>query len=259
MINKEKYLGIFDSGIGGLTVVKALLDKMPNENIVYLGDLKYMPYGDKTNEEITGYVLNDVNFLNNYDLKAVIVACNTADAVASTVLKEKYNFPIFGVIDPTVKQAIKTTKNNKIGIIATSATIKSNEYQKRINIINPNIEVFNKACPFLTPMIEQGKFVGDTEEIKIILENYISDLINKNIDTLILGCTHYELVSPIINEMYPELNIVSSSKCVLDDVYSNIEMNDSKLCQQLYFATADREKMELLAEKFLGNIEVNGI
>lgn len=259
MKNKEKYIGIFDSGIGGLTVVKSLLQQYHNENIVYLADSKHMPYGDKTNEQIINYVTNDVNFLNNYDLKAIIIACNTADAIASQTISKQYNVPIYGVISSTAKQASITTENNLIGVIATSATINTDVYPKEIAKYNVRAKVFSQACPFLVPLIEDGKFDIGNDEIRCILEDYLSPLIEKNIDTLILGCTHYDLLTSIIEDMYPKLKIVSSSKCVISNLNKQIEINDSKNSEQLYFVSSNKEKFQKIASMIIPDIEINQI
>lgn len=259
MKNSEKYIGVFDSGVGGLTVVKALLEKMPNENIVYLADSKHMPYGDKTNEQIINYVLADVEFLNNYDLKTILIACNTADSVAAKAIKEKYNIPVYGVISAAAKTAASVTKNNKIGVIATSATIKTNEYEKQLKSINPNIEVLNQACPFLTPLIEEGEFDIGNQKMRYILEDYLSPFIEQNIDTLVLGCTHYDLLTEIIKDMYPNLNIISSSKCIIDTFINEIEPNKNKNCEQLYFVSSDKNKFKEIASMFMDDIDVTQI
>lgn len=259
MKNKEKYIGIFDSGVGGLTVVKSLLDKLPNENIVYFADSKHMPYGDKTNDQIIKYVMNDVDFLNTYELKAILIACNTADSVASKVIKSKYSLPIYGVIDATCRVAANTTKNNKVGIIATTATINSGEYHKQLIKYNPNISVYNQACPFLVPLIEEGKFDIGNQDIRYILEDYLTPLLDEDIDTLILGCTHYDLLYEIIKDMYPNLNIVSSSRCIIDDLTKEIEKNDNTTNEQLYFVSSNKNEFEEIASMIIQNIEIRQI
>lgn len=256
MKNSEKYIGIFDSGVGGLTLVKYLLEKMPNENIVYYGDSKHMPYGDKTNEQIIKYVKDDVDFLNNYSLKAIVIACNTADSVASNTIKEHYGIPVYGVVNATAKLAALTTQNNKIGVIATTATIKTNEYSKQISGFNCRAQVFNKPCPFLTPLIEEGEFDIGNQKMRYILEDYLLPLIENGIDTLILGCTHYDLLVPIIKDMYPNLYIVSSSKCVVDIIKKEIDPNTESNSEQLYFTSSDKEKFKEIASMFMNKIEV---
>lgn len=259
MKSNEKYIGIFDSGIGGLTVVKALLEKMPNENIVYLGDGKHMPYGDKTNEQIINYVKEDVKFLNTYDLKAILIACNTADSVASKFIKSEYDIPVFGVVEQTAKIAAETSKNNKIGVIATTATINTNEYYNQILRFNHYAKVYSQACPFLTPLIEEGEFDIGNQKMRYILEDYLTALIDKEIDTLVLGCTHYDLLEPIIHDMYPKLNIVSSSKCIIDVIKDKVENNANINNEQLYFVTSDKERFSKVASMFMENIQIHQI
>lgn len=259
MKDKEKYIGIFDSGVGGLTLVKSLLEQLPNENIVYLADSKHMPYGDKTNEQIISYVMDDVKFLSTYDLKAIVIACNTADSIASSSLRNKYKLPIYGVIDSTAKMAAKETNNNRIGVIATTASINSNVYQEKILANNPYVKVFAQACPFLTPLIEEGKFDIGNQEIRLILEDYLSPLINNNIDTLVLGCTHYDLLTPIIKDMYHHLNIVSSSRCVIDVIKKEIEINNNKNNEQLYFVSSDAKRFRNIASMIIDDIQIKQI
>lgn len=259
MRNAEKYIGVFDSGVGGLTVVKSLLETLPKENIVYLGDSKHMPYGDKTNEQIIKYVMDDVKFLNTYELKAIVIACNTADSIVSDTIKQNYKIPVYGVIAPTAKQAIKATKNNKIGVIATSATIKSNAYETYISKLNSNIKVYSQACPFLTPLIEEGKFDIGNQEMRYILEDYLAPLIEEGIDTLILGCTHYDLLSEIIKDMYPTLNIISSSRHIADILKKDIELNDNTNSEQLYFTSSDKNRFNEIASMFMKGVEAKEI
>ena len=259
MRNVEKYIGVFDSGVGGLTVVKSLLEKLPNENIVYLGDSKHMPYGDKTNEQIIKYVMDDVKFLNTYELKAIVIACNTADSIASNDIRKAYDIPVYGVIDPTAKQAANTTQNNKIGVIATSAAIKSNVYEKSIAKYNMRAKVISQACPFLVPLIEEGKFDIGNQEMRYILEDYLSPLIEEGIDTLILGCTHYDLLIEIIKDMYPTLNIVSSSRYIADIVKKEIELNNNNHSEQLYFTSSDKNRFNEIASMFMKDVEAKEI
>lgn len=257
MNTNNKYIGVFDSGVGGLTVVKHLISAMPNENIIYLADYKHMPYGDKTNEEIIKYVLDDVKFLNTFPLKAIVIACNTADSIASENIKQNYDIPVYGVILDASKKAIEVTKNNKIGVIATTAAINSNEYAKNINNLNKKALVYSKACPFLVPMIEEGKFDIGNEEIRLILKDYLSPLIENDIDTLILGCTHYDLLSNIISDMYPDLNIVSSSRCVVDVLKNQLDKTDCNTIDRQYYVAGDSIKFTNVAKLFMPDIKIN--
>ena len=219
----NKKIGIFDSGIGGLTVVKSIKETLSNESIVYFGDTLNMPYGDKSNEEIIKLVKNDVAFLSAFDLKAIVIACNTADSIASKSIKEDINVPIFGVVEPASKKACSLTKNSIVGVIATKATVSSNAYVNAIQQINPDITVLQVACPELVPLVEQGKFKESDIETIDILKEYLTPLMYGNIDTLILGCTHYPLLKDLINMLMPNVNIISSSDCAAEYVKNELE------------------------------------
>lgn len=255
----SKYIGVFDSGVGGLTVVKGLIQALPNENIVYLGDSKNMPYGSKTNSQIIECVQGAVKFLNTFDLKTIVIACNTADSIASNAIKQMYDLPIYGVIDPAAKKACATTKNNKIGVIATSAAINSNEYEKHIHAYNSDIEVFSKACPFLAPLIEEGKFDIGNNEIRNMIIDYLDPIVEKRIDTLILGCTHYDLIESIVHDIYPGLMLVSSSKCVIDNVKNGIDLDNNEVPDRQYYVSADKDKFKKIVSTFMGDIEIKQI
>lgn len=255
----SKYIGVFDSGVGGLTVVKQLIKALPNENIVYLGDSKNMPYGSKTNEQIISYVQNAVKFLNTFDLKTIVIACNTADSIASNIIKQMYDLPIFGVIDPAAIVAVDTTKNNKIGVIATTAAINSNEYEKHIHSYNKNVEVYSKACPFLAPLIEEGKFDIGNDEMRDMVIDYLDPIVNQGIDTLILGCTHYDLIESIVHDIYPNLMLVSSSKCVIENVKNGIVLDNNKHADRQYYVSADKDKFKNIVSSFMGDIQIKQI
>lgn len=255
----KKYIGVFDSGVGGLTVVKELIKALPNENIVYLADSKNMPYGSKTNEQIISYVQGAVKFLSTFELKTIVIACNTADSIASSTIKQMYDLPIFGVIDPASKVAVNTTINKKIGVIATSAAINSNEYEKHIHKYDSSIEVYSKACPFLAPLIEEGKFDIGNDEIRNMIIDYLDPIVNEDIDTLILGCTHYDLIESIVHDIYPDLKLVSSSKCVIDDIKDGIVLDNNPSADRQYFVSADKDKFKQIVSTFMGNIKIEQI
>lgn len=225
MVNNKRYIGVFDSGIGGLTVVKSIVEAMPDENILYFGDTAHVPYGTRSKEQITEYVLNDVKFLSQFDLKAIVIACNTADSIARDKVKELYKMPVFGVVDPASKEAAKTTKNGKIGVIATNATVNSRAYNKAIAKYNTDAEVLSVACPLLVPLVENGRFKKDDIVINTVLSEYLAPLKEAGVDTLVLGCTHYPLLYDVISELMPDVNIISSSvaaanalKCGLEEL-----------------------------------------
>ena len=185
-------IGAFDSGMGGLTVVKELMQQLPNEQIIYYGDTARVPYGDKSKETILTYARQIMNFLVDQGVKAIIVACNTVSAVALEDLKNEFDIPVIGVVKPGAKAAAETTRNNRIGVIATRATINSGIYKEFLCRTDPNISVFQKACPLFVPLVEEG-WVND-EITDLIIHRYLDDMLKNDIDSLVLGCTHYPLL-----------------------------------------------------------------
>lgn len=198
-MEKEKPIGVFDSGIGGLTVVKRLSSVLPRESIVYFGDTARVPYGSKSNATVIDYAIQDSTFLLSKNVKAVVVACNTASSIAIPELRKKFDVPIIGVILPGADMAVNETKNGKIGVIGTRATISNQAYSKAIKDIDSKIEVFEKACPLFVPIAEEGwTHHRATYEIA---EEYLKELREKDIDTLVLGCTHYPILADVIQEV----------------------------------------------------------
>ena len=189
-------IGIFDSGVGGMTVARAIETLLPDYQTIYFGDLARTPYGSKSPEAIITYSIENTAFLLEHGAKVIIIACNSAASVASDVLREKFPVPIFEVITPAVIRAVAETANGNIGIIGTRATIRSNIYENKILEIAPDIRVFSQACPLLVPLVEEGWL--NTRETKMILRKYLAPLKQKQIDTLVLGCTHYPLLKNLI-------------------------------------------------------------
>lgn len=185
-------IGVFDSGIGGMTVVKELMNQLPHEQIIYYGDTARVPYGNKSAETIIGYSRQITKFLISKGVKAIIIACNTASAVALEPLRTEFDLPIIGVVKPGAKAAAETTRNNKIGVIATRATISSGIYEDFLHKTNPDIVVYKKACPLFVPLVEEG-WTDDTITDEII-HRYLDELVADGIDSLVLGCTHYPLL-----------------------------------------------------------------
>jgi glutamate racemase len=189
-------IGIFDSGVGGMTVARAVETRLPELQLIYFGDLARTPYGSKSPETIIDYSIENTEFLLNQGAQAIIIACNSAASVASDTLREKFDIPIFEVITPAVERAVKTTTTGSIGIIGTRATIRSEIYNKKISQNNSELRVYSKACPLLVPLVEEGW--TDARETKMILRKYLNPLKQKQIDTLVLGCTHYPLLKDLI-------------------------------------------------------------
>lgn len=204
-------IGVFDSGLGGLTAVKEIMREFPNESIVYFGDTGRVPYGTRSPETILQYTRDDINFMRSFDVKTIIIACGTASSVAlPTVSDENPDISITGVVDATAQAAYRATKNKKIGIIGTSGTIKSGSYEKIIKDCDGDIKTYTKACPLFVPMVENGHI--DTPVIRLIIEEYLEDIKNEGVDTLILGCTHYPLLKKAIGE-YMGDNVVLIDPC----------------------------------------------
>ena len=204
-------IGVFDSGVGGLTIVKQLMKVLPHENIVYFGDTARVPYGSKSKETVTKYSLQDIRFLQSKNVKAIIVACNTASSNSLTEMRNTFDIPIFGVVEPGVKAALKATKNKKIGIIGTAATVRSKAYETMICNADKDIQVFTKSCPLFVPLAEEGW--TDNEVAKLTAKQYLAELIEKEIDALVLGCTHYPLLKRCIGTTVGEnIKLVDPAK-----------------------------------------------
>lgn len=255
-MEKEKPIGVFDSGIGGLTVVKKLFSTMPEENIVYFGDTARVPYGSKSNSTVVEYAIQDTNFLINKNVKVIVVACNTVSSIAIDELKKKFDLPIVGMINPGSESAVKKTKNGKIGVIGTRATISSKAYSREIKKINSEIEVFEKACPLFVPLAEEG-WINHKASFEIA-EEYLKELRDLQIDTLILGCTHYPILSEVIQKVIGEkVSLIDSGvasaevvKQVLDrtDLHTNSFSNG----RNDFYVSDIPTKFKEVAELFLG-------
>lgn len=259
MKENEKYIGVFDSGIGGLTVVKSIVESMPNENIIYFGDTAHVPYGSRSKEQITQYVLNDVKFLNTFSIKAIVIACNTADAIAKETVENKYSdIPVFGVVEPASKMAAGTTVNGKIGIIATNATVNSRAYERTIHKYREDAEVISLACPLLVPLVEEGRFKKGDKVIEKVLTEYLTPLKNQGIDTIVLGCTHYPLLYDIIKDILGDgVNIISSSVAAAATLKNELSeknlLKETDKSERKYFVSDNAEFFEKQALIFMGD------
>ena len=204
-------IGVFDSGIGGLTVVKALRDLLPNESISYLGDTARVPYGPKSAETVQRYAIELAAMLMKQDAKAIVVACNTVSSIALPALTEKFSVPVIGVIEPGARAALEVSRNRHIGVIGTRATIRSGAYEKALREADSTVRVSSRACPLLVPLIEEG-LLNDEVTDQMILR-YLEPLIADDIDTLVLGCTHYPLLtSAIARVLKRQIMVVDSAQ-----------------------------------------------
>jgi glutamate racemase len=242
----DRPIGIFDSGLGGLTVVKEIIKSLPNEDLVYLGDTARVPYGTRSKEAVTKFSFEDANFLLTKKVKCIVIACNTSSALAGSELKKKLEIPIFDVITPALKYAKSISKNGKIGVIGTRGTIDSGAY---------NVQV-SKSCPLFVPFIEEG--IIDGKILALVAKDYLSVFKKEKIDTLIMGCTHYPIIKNIIEkEIDNNVNLVDPGKAVAEELkYSLIKnkmLNSQKgIGKRSYFVTDYTEHFIKVAEIFLG-------
>lgn len=197
---KQAPIGVFDSGVGGLTVAFEIMKQLPNERMVYFGDTARVPYGSKSKAAVIKYSKQIIRYLRTWDVKAIVVACNTASALALPEIKKELDIPIVGVIEPGAVVAASSTKNGKIGIIGTEGTINSHIHTKLIKEHNQSFEVIEKACPLFVPLVEEGFFL-DTDVVDIIAGSYLDVMKEKEVDTLILGCTHYPFLRETIRKI----------------------------------------------------------
>jgi len=208
---REAAIGIFDSGIGGLTVLQQVARLLPREVLVYLGDTARSPYGTKSPEVVARYACENTDFLMARGLKMLVVACNTASAVALDVLRERYELPVVGVIEPGAQEAVRRSTNRRIGVIGTEATIASGAYTQALRALDPNLEVYTRACPLFVPLVEEGWV--DNEVARATIALYLGSLKHSGIDTLILGCTHYPLLKNSLAEFLgPEVCLIDSAE-----------------------------------------------
>ena len=202
-MSENSAIGVFDSGLGGLTAVKELAQFLPHENIVYFGDTGRVPYGNRSRETITRYAMQDARFLQSKDIKILIAACGTVSSVAGD-LGQEFHIPYTGVLKPTAVTAAKTTRNGKIGVIGTTATINSSSYKKAIQRINPDLQVFQQDCPLFVPLVENGFIDRNDIVVRTVVERYLAILMENQVDTLILGCTHYPILRDVIADVMGE-------------------------------------------------------
>jgi glutamate racemase len=254
----ERPIGIFDSGIGGLTVARQIHRVLPREDLVYLGDTARVPYGTKSASTVIRFACEDTRFLLQYHVKAVVVACNTASAWALPTLERKFNIPVFGVILPGVRAALEKTRNHRIGIIATNATIRSQAYNRGILARDDEASVFAKACPLLVPLVEEG-WIGHSVTLQILRE-YLKPLLQQNIDTLVLGCTHYPLLKAAIRQIVKgRVSLVDSAESCAHYVRERLQHLDllsrkrRRLGRIQPFVTDEVERFEEMARRFLGS------
>lgn len=250
-------IGVFDSGLGGLTTVKKLAELLPGEDVIYLGDTGRAPYGPRSRETIVRYARQDAAFLARFDIKAMVIACNTACSEAYSVLDNVYDMPVYEVINAPAAIAAGRTKNGRIGVIGTSATVRSGAYEAALLKAGPELFVASAACPLFVPMVENGRTGEGDGAALIIAEDYLSPLREAGVDTLILGCTHYPLLRGVISKvMGPGVALVDSgeetAKLVAEDLLRRDLLSGGGAGRATYYVTDSTDGFSELASCFLG-------
>ncbi len=206
-------IGVFDSGLGGLTAVQVLRRILPEESLVYFGDTARVPYGGRSRETLLKYARQDLAFLRSQDLKAVLIACGTVSTTSLGALQAENDLPIVGVVEPTCQRAAEVTRNRRVGLIATLASVRSGAYEAALHRLDPAVEVLCKPCPLFVPLVENGRFRRGDVVIETVAREYLTPLLAQGIDTLILGCTHYPLLEELIADICgPGVTLVSASE-----------------------------------------------
>lgn len=253
VFKRQAPIGMFDSGIGGLTVMREVEKKLPNEKIIYFGDTARHPYGEKSPENILRYAIENSMYLMEYNIKMLIIACNTASAVSVDRLQKICNIPVLGVIEPGAEKAVQVSKNGKIAVLATKATIHSEAYQMQIKRLMPTAEVTAIPCPLLAQLVEEG--MQEHLATKLILQEYLKPITQASVDTILLGCTHYPVLKELIQEeVGPKIQIVDSATTLADKAAEILSLNATWAGlggEHQYFVSENPEKFRQNAEKFL--------
>jgi glutamate racemase len=253
---KNRPIGVFDSGIGGLTVLKEIIRESPNEKTIYLGDTARVPYGIRSPETVIRYSFENTKFLLTKNIKILVVACNTASSVSLDSVKKQTDIPVIGVIEPGAKAAVMATKNKKIGVIGTEATVRSSSYTKAIKAIDREIEVFGLSCPLFVPLVEEGWTEGAIATM--IAEKYLEGIKGRGIDTVVLGCTHYPLLKQVITDVMEKgVKLIDSAIETSREIASILEALDLKTedkgrQSREFYVTDSPERFLKVGEQFLG-------
>lgn len=251
-------IGVFDSGMGGLTTVRELAKQMPNEDVIYFGDTGRVPYGGRSHETILRYARQDVAFLRTFDLKAVVIACGTVSSAALGELSAEQDIPVFGVVGPTALRAAAVTRNNKIGLIATKATVRTGAYERVMRHANPMAEIHSLACPLFVPLVENGRTEPGDIVIETVVKDYLTPIKETGVDTLVLGCTHYPLLTNVIGKfMGPEVKLLDSGAEVVRQVAERLrisgqEADGERKGSYRWYVSDSTEGFGELASRFLG-------
>jgi glutamate racemase len=253
-------IGVFDSGVGGLTVMREIMGRLPGENILYLGDTARVPYGTRSPGTVIKYSVENTEFLISKGIKLLVVACNTSSSVSLDLLTGKFPIPVIGVVEPGARAAVASTQRKKVAVIGTETTIKSGSYERAIKALDDSIKVSGVACPLFVPLIEEGWLEGDV--VRLVAEKYLSKIKNKGADILVLGCTHYPMLKSVIARTV-EIKLIDSAvetakevKRVLGD--TNMLRRGKAEGRREFFVTDSPEKFARVGERFLGH-KINNI
>jgi glutamate racemase len=265
-LNPTLPIGIFDSGVGGLTVYRALHERLPNERFVYLGDTARVPYGTKSLATVERYAVENARFLESHGIKLLVVACNTASALALPAIRRAVSVEVVGMIEPGSRAAVKLGKGNTIGVIATEATVQSQAYAQAIAQIDSSTRVIERACPLFVPLAEEGW--ADTDVARTVARSYLGDLTTEGMEVLVLGCTHYPILRKVIGEtLGSTVSLIDSGEAAADEVKTILERSglshaenqshdlERQLCDDLdhFYVTDAAQRFAKVAERFLGS------
>lgn len=249
----NRAIGVFDSGLGGLTAVRQLHRVMPNETIIYFGDTGRVPYGSRSRRTVLKYARQDVAFLKEHNLKAIVIACGTVSSQVLGDIKSENTVPIVGVVEPTCYAAMQTTKNNRIGIIGTKGTIRSGAYEAKLHTLDPSVHTIARPCPLFVPLVENGRFLPNDRVTKLVVEEYLTDIRDFGVDTLILGCTHYPLLRDAIQDFFgDQVSLIDSGAEAAKYVQRFLEPAEQGQGHTEYYVSDDPDSFDEHAEMFLG-------
>lgn len=253
----QRAIGVFDSGLGGLTAVRQIRRIMPSENIIYFGDTARVPYGNRGRDTLLKYARQDMRFLRGFDLKAIVIACGTVSTNCLEILREESDIPIVGVVEPAVRRAAEISRSRRVGMVATRASVSSGAYERAFRAADPSLRVFSRACPLFVPLVEEGRCHPGDKVIELVAEEYLGELRELGVDTLVLGCTHYPLLTDVIGAaMGPRVALVDvgaeSARAAKALLAERRELAEQGSGGARYYTSDRVEDFQRLASLFLG-------
>jgi glutamate racemase len=257
-LKNKQPIGVLDSGVGGLTVVKTMLTELPDEDFVYFGDTAHLPYGNKTPEELITYARNIIQFFNTFPVKAVVIACGTHSSVTLQHIINDYPLPLIGVVKAAARSAAAATTNHRVGVLATHATVMSGTFTREIRSLQPECKVMEVACAKFVPLVESGKL--DDDDTRQAVEEYIGPLVDQGIDTLVLGCTHYPFLAPLIREYVGEqVNLVDPAYETVDELKrllesQNLAQGSNPHPQRQFYVSGHHESFYTVGKLLIGDV-----